>query len=87
MSAYEIGDLVYWEYFPDIKFHVEDVVYKTNSGGLYNLFEPVWIWSSKLDPAYCRDGSKNYHSPINHSRGRLINITKEREGKLKKIGI
>jgi hypothetical protein len=35
----------------------------------------------------CRDGSKNYHSPISHSRGRLINITKEREGKLKKIGI
>jgi|LakMenEpi03Aug12_release.lakeMendotaPanAssembly.Ray.scaffolds.fasta_scaffold1091098_1 hypothetical protein len=76
--AYEIGDLVYWEYFPNIKFHVEDVVYKTNSS---------WIWSSKLDPAYCRDGRKNYHSPINHKYGRLINITKEREKKLKEIGI
>lgn len=78
MSAYEIGDLVYWEYFPDIKFHLEDVVYQTNS---------PWIWSSKLDPAYGRDGSKNYHSPISHSRGRLINITKERERKLNEIGI
>ena len=82
MSAYEIGDLVYWEYFPDIKFHIEDVVYKTNSCGL-----PGWIWSSKLDPAYCRDGRKNYHSPRSHKYGRLINITKERERKLNEIGI
>jgi hypothetical protein len=75
MSAYEIGDLVYWEYFPDIKFHVEDVKY---SG---------WIWSSNLEIPYCISGAKNFHSPKSHKYGRLINITKERETKLNEIGI
>ena len=75
----EIGDLVYWEFFPDIKFHIEDVKYKTNYS--------AWIWSSKLEKPYCENGEKNYHSPISHIYGRLINITKSREEKLNELGI
>ena len=72
----EIGDLVYWELFPDIKFHIEDVKYKTT-------YSSAWIWSSKFEKPYCANGEKNYHSPISHKYGRLINITKSREENLK----
>jgi hypothetical protein len=73
----EVGDLVYWEINPNKKFTIECISVEMNG----------WIWSSEFDIPYCRDGSKNFHKPISHSLGKLINISKIRDVKLKELGI
>ena len=74
---HEVGDVVYWSGQPDKKFTIEAVSVRMNN----------WIWSSELDIPYCGDGSKNFHKPISHKLGNLINVSKIREEKLNELGI
>lgn len=75
---YEVGDMVYWEKSPHIKFFIEEVS---------NDIRNPWIWSSGLTKPYCLNGVKNYHRPYMFDLGKLINLSKRRDNKLKELGI
>lgn len=73
----EVGDIVYWESFPNTKYTIE----KVRKDG--------WIWSSDFQSPYCNDGTLNYYNP-KWSGDRLINPCEKirmREFKLKELGI
>ena len=72
---HEVGDVVYWSKYPDKKFTIE-VVSVEMSG---------WIWSSELDSPFCRNGSKNFHNTNKNRLGKLVNISKIRDEKLKEL--
>ncbi len=73
----EVGDIVYWESFPNTKYTIERVR------------EDGWIWSSDFQNPYCNDGTLNYYNP-KWNGDRLVNPYEKirmRELKLKELGI
>ena len=78
---HEVGDLVYWEKDTRNKYVIEALSTNMRFDNNY------WIWSSKFNPPYLSDGSKNFHRPNNTLLGNLINVTKIREEKLNELGI
>lgn len=73
----EVGDIVYWESYPNTKYTIE----KVRKDG--------WIWSGDFQSPYCNDGTLNYYNP-KWGGARLINPSEKirmRELKLKELGI
>jgi hypothetical protein len=73
-----VGDIVFYENDSDRKFIIEEVS---------NDVRNPWIWSSGLAKPYLSNGVKNLHPRYSFDLGKLVNLSRKRQLKLKELGI